>query len=70
MIDLDLDVIRRQDGTVTVDDEDEFEVHKVKYGYSEEMIERARAETEWVVAALAAGTEPFFVVAASWLQQV
>ena len=34
------------------------------------MIQRAREETEWVVAALAAGTEPFFEVAASWLRQV
>jgi hypothetical protein len=70
MIDLDLDVTRSHDGTVTVEDEDEFEVHQVKYGYSEEMIERARAETQWVVAALATGTEPFFEVAATWLQRI
>ena len=34
MIDLDLDVALHQDGTVEIQDEDEFEVHQVKYGYS------------------------------------
>jgi len=32
-VDLDLDVFRRLDGTVAIDDEDEFEEHQVTYGY-------------------------------------
>ena len=43
-IDLDLDVIRRQDGTVLLDDEDEFATHRVAYGYPAEVIELALAE--------------------------
>lgn len=70
MVDLDLDVTRSHDGTVSVEDEDEFELHQVKYGYSEEMIERARTETDWVVEALASGIEPFFEVADSWLKRL
>lgn len=70
MIDLDLDVIRSHDGTVVVDDEDEFEIHQVQYGYSDEMIERAVGETAWVVKALEARNEPFFVTASSWLARV
>ncbi|MGH8945982.1 MAG: DUF402 domain-containing protein [Acidimicrobiia bacterium] len=70
MIDLDLDVTRSHNGTIAVEDEDEFEIHQLKYGYSDQMIERARAETDWVVAALAAGSEPFFEVAAAWLARV
>jgi hypothetical protein len=70
MVDLDLDVTRNQDGEVAVEDEDEFEIHQVRYGYSEEMIERARTEKEWVVEALRKRAEPFFEVAASWLMRV
>lgn len=67
MVDLDLDVVVRQDGTVEVEDEDEFAVHQVKYGYTTEMIERAIVETGTVVRSLEAGSEPFFEVAAAWL---
>lgn len=70
MIDLDLDVALRQDGTVEVQDEDEFQLHQVQYGYSREMIDRALAETVWVVKALEARQEPFFGVAAAWLARV
>ncbi len=70
MVDLDLDVGRRQDGTVVVEDEDEFEVHQVKYGYSDEMISMAEEETALVVSMFEQGTEPFFEVAASWLRKL
>jgi uncharacterized protein len=70
MIDLDLDVALRQDGSVEIQDEDEFEVHQVRYGYSHDMIERAVAETAWVVEALEARREPFFETASSWLSRV
>lgn len=70
MVDLDLDVVRRQDGEVEVEDEDEFAVHQVQYHYTEEMIGRARAATDDVLAALRAGSEPFFVTAEAWLARV
>jgi protein associated with RNAse G/E len=67
MIDLDLDVVRGQDGLVAVQDEDEFLVHQARYGYSSEMILRAEQETRLVVSMLESGVEPFFEVAAGWL---
>ena len=67
MIDLDLDVVVHQDGTVEIEDEDEFEVHKIKYAYTEEMIRRAQEETARVVRWLEARREPFFEVAKGWL---
>ena len=67
MIDLDLDVVRGQDGLVAVQDEDEFLVHQARYGYSPEMVDRAEQETRLVVSMLEAGVEPFFEVAAGWL---
>lgn len=70
MIDLDLDVGIGLAGEIVVEDEDEFEVHQVKYGYSEDMITGAVEETKRVVAALEAGQEPFFEVAAGWLARV
>lgn len=70
MIDLDLDVVVHQDGTVEVVDEDEFEVHQVEYEYTPEMVSGAVAETERIVDALNSGREPFFGVAASWLARL
>jgi protein associated with RNAse G/E len=70
MIDLDLDVGITADNEIVVEDEDEFEAHRVKFGYSEEMIRRARSETDHIVAALEGKQEPFFQVAAAWLGRV
>lgn len=70
MIDLDLDVIVQHDGTVEIDDEDEFQIHQIKYGYSKEMILRAEAETERIVGELENRKEPFFEVADAWLSLV
>jgi protein associated with RNAse G/E len=70
MIDLDLDVVRHQDGSVEIEDEDEFEIHQVRYGYTDEMIQRAVAETDRVVELLEGRREPFFEVAASWLAKL
>ena len=69
MIDLDLDVALHQDGTIEIQDEDEFAVHQVKYGYNSEMIEGAIAETSRIVTALKNREEPFFDVAQGWLDQ-
>ena len=70
MIDLDLDVAIRIDGTIEVQDEDEFEVHQVRYGYTGEMIQHAVDETDRIVVALGRRQEPFFEVAADWLDGV
>lgn len=70
MIDLDLDVVVNQDGSIEVEDEDEFAVHQLKYGYSHGMIEGAMSETARIVDKLRRGEEPFFEVAASWLLHV
>ena len=40
--DLDLDVIRTGDGTVFVDDEDEFAEHRVSLAYPERWVDQAR----------------------------
>lgn len=70
MVDLDLDVAMTPAGVVHVEDEDEFQIHQVKYGYSPELILRAVETTEWVVDALRSRDEPFFEVAEKWLGRV
>lgn len=70
MIDLDLDVAVHTDGTLEIQDEDEFAVHQVRYAYTDEMIRRASEETIRVAERLQAGEEPFFEVAAGWLDRV
>jgi hypothetical protein len=68
-VDLDLDVIQRWDGTVLVDDEDEFAEHRVEYGYPAEVVAAAQASCEGVVAAIAAGREPWSNVGHRWAAQ-
>ena len=70
MIDLDLDVAVHIDGTIEIQDEDEFEIHQVTYEYTPEMIDGARRATDEVVAGLKAEREPFFEVASGWLERV
>ncbi len=70
MIDLDLDVAMHQDGIIEVQDEDEFEIHQVKYGYTDEMIAGAIAETARIVRLLESGDESFFEVASTWLSRL
>ncbi|MGO1629390.1 DUF402 domain-containing protein [Microbacterium sp.] len=53
-IDMDLDVVRRVDGTVFIDDEDEWEEHRELYGYPADVIsalERTAGDLESRVAA-------------------
>lgn len=67
MVDLDLDVAVHRDGTIEVQDEDEFQVHQVRYGYTEEMVGTALSETNRIVDLLERRSEPFFEVAGRWL---
>ena len=69
MIDLDLDVIKRRDGSVLVDDEDEFAEHQVKFGYPAEIIEQAQASCDWLVGAVV-NEEPFTSVYKRYLDMV
>lgn len=70
MIDLDLDVAVTVDGEVVVEDEDEFAIHQVKYGYTDEMIAAACETTRNTADRLKRREEPFFEVATGWLAQV
>lgn len=70
MVDLDLDVVVHRDGTVEIEDEDEFLAHQVLYGYSTEMVQRALEETRHVTEMLETSREPFSAVAADWLARL
>ena len=69
MVDLDLDVIKRRDGTVLVDDEDEFAEHQVEYGYPADVIAAAQASCDRLVRAVVED-EPFLTVYKTYLDQV
>lgn len=69
MIDLDLDVVRLQDGTVYIDDEDEFQAHSESMGYPESVVRQARAAADGMVHRLHARDEPFGQVAVAWLDR-
>ena len=66
-IDLDLDVIENLDGTVFVDDEDEFAEHQVAYGYPADIITLADATRHAILAAVTERTAPFDGSADQWL---
>lgn len=59
MVDLDLDVIRRRDGSIELLDVDEFELHQVELAYPERLIKHAELVAERVLEAVNAGAEPF-----------
>ncbi|MGA8116676.1 MAG: DUF402 domain-containing protein [Actinocatenispora sp.] len=69
-VDLDLDVVRRRDGTVEILDEDEFAEHQVRYGYPAEVIAAAKAAADSVYEAVRANAEPFAEVYRAWLARV
>ena len=58
-VDLDLDVVRRHDGTVYLDDEDEFAEHQVAYGYPADVVAMAERSAAEVLAAVRAETAPY-----------
>ena len=67
MVDLDLDVVVRADGTVFVDDEDEFAEHAVRWQYPVDVVSLAERSCAAALAAVAGGDEPFGSVGAEWL---
>jgi uncharacterized protein len=66
-VDLDLDVIEGLDRVVYVDDEDEFEEHRVELGYPDEIVELANATRDVVLTAVRDQHPPFDGSAAAWL---
>jgi protein associated with RNAse G/E len=71
LVDLDLDVRRRRvTRSVELVDEDEFEAHRVRFGYPDEVVAQAWKTARWLVRALADGTEPFAGGYHAWLDLV
>jgi len=57
-VDLDLDVLRHPDGTVTLDDADEFAENQLRYGYPSDVIARAEAAAAAVLTLAREGAPP------------
>jgi protein associated with RNAse G/E len=67
MVDLDLDVIRRRDGTVFIDDEDEFLAHQLRYSYPAALTTAARHSADDLHDLVRANAEPFATAYHHWL---
>lgn len=65
-IDLDLDVIRYRDGRVVLDDEEEFEKHRVLYSYPDDLVQTATSTARRLLDAVAQRREPFGSAADEW----
>ena len=59
MVDLDLDVVLARDGDLLLDDEDEFDEHRVALGYPDDLVAMARRTADELMAAAGDGREPF-----------
>lgn len=67
MIDLDLDVVRLRNGRVELHDGDEFDDHRVRYGYPPHVVAAARATAAQVLLDVEAHRKPFGAAATGWL---
>jgi hypothetical protein len=65
-VDLDLDVVLRHNGQIYVDDEDEFEEHRVEYAYPPDTVAAARASCAAVLASITSGDEPWRSLGHVW----
>lgn len=70
MIDLDLDVIQRNNGLIYVDDEDEFAEHQRQFGYPPDVAAQAEADTRAVFTALRDHLAPFDDTGWRWMKRV
>jgi protein associated with RNAse G/E len=71
IIDLDLDVVRRRaTGAVELRDEDEFDEHRTRFGYPDDLVREARAAASRLMVALGDGSEPFAAHYHKYLQKV
>ncbi len=57
--DLDLDVLRWRDGSVTLVDDAEFEDHRVRFGYPPEVVKEATTAAAWLQQAVGERRPPF-----------
>jgi protein associated with RNAse G/E len=71
VIDLDIDLVRyRADHRVEVEDEDEFEEHRISLGYPDDVVAGALAGAASLHAALTGDDEPFAGHYRKWLARV
>jgi hypothetical protein len=70
MLDLDLDIVRRQNGTVEVVDEDEFLDHQVRYGYPPDLVAKALESVALLRPEVEAGREPFGELGWQWMAKL
>jgi hypothetical protein len=68
-VDMDLDVVLA-DGVLSIDDEDEFEQHRLSMGYPDNLVERCRADAAHVNAMVRAAEPPFDGRADAWLARL
>jgi uncharacterized protein len=65
-VDLDLDIVEMLDRTVIVDDQDEFDGHRVEFGYPSDIVDLATATRDVVLAAVRDKLPPFDGSATPW----
>jgi hypothetical protein len=71
VIDLDIDLIRfRADRRVVIDDEDEFEEHRLRFGYPDEVVANATGAARYLHRALTGDAEPFGDHYRGWLTRL
>ncbi|WP_460522150.1 DUF402 domain-containing protein [Flindersiella endophytica] len=68
--DLDLDVVRREDGRVWIDDEDEFAEHAAGYGYPADVVAVSRSTADAVRIAVRDAAEPFGTTWRQWIDRL
>jgi uncharacterized protein len=67
--DLDLDVLRRRDGSITLVDQDEFGDNRVRFGYPPEVVKEATTTAAWLQKAVAERRAPFDRTGEVWLSR-
>ena len=67
-IDLDLDVVKKFDGSVYIDDQDEFEHHQLEFGYPPEIISMTEDSAERVYLAVKEGRAPYDATPERWFE--
>ena len=66
-VDLDLDVIKTLEGEVYVDDQDEFDLHRIEHAYPDDVVALALATRDQVLAAVRDKQPPFDGSHERWL---
>lgn len=68
-VDLDLDLIRRTDGAVVLDDADEFDEHRLRFSYPPELVARVWAAVDEVRDLMERRVPPFDTTLYDWRPQ-